>query len=283
VRDQSAIDFLSTQVANPFFPLLPRTSLSGSNIGRSQLLRPYPEFTSIIRDTNEGYSRYHSMQTRFEKRMAASFTVNLSWTWSKFLEATSFLNETDPHPERVISDQDRTHRVVLSGLWELPFGKGRRFAPHAYPVIGKLIEGWQTQAIYQYQSGAPLGFGNAIFNGNLADIPLAAGDRTIYRWFNTAAGFERTSSKQLASNLQTLSTRFSGIRGGSLNNWDISLVKNTSIGELARLQFRTEFINALNHAQYGNPNTTPTSSSFGRVTSTSQWPRTIQFGLKLLF
>src|SRR5207249_1256393 len=122
VRDQPAIDFLSTQAPNPFFPLLPKTSLSGANIARSQLLRPYPEFTSITGDLNDGYSRYHSLQTRIEKRMAQGFTVNLAWTWSKFLEATSFLNETDPVPERVISDQDRTHRVVVSGVWELPFG-----------------------------------------------------------------------------------------------------------------------------------------------------------------
>jgi hypothetical protein len=68
-----------------------------------------------------------------------------------------------------------------------------------------------------------------------------------------------------------------------LNNWDLSIVKNTSFTERVRLQFRAEFINALNHAQFSNPNTTVTSSSFGRVTSTSQWPRTIQFALKLLF
>src|SRR5437667_1135800 len=81
VRDQPAIDFLSTQAPNPFFPLLPKTSLSGANIARSQLLRPYPEFTSITGDLNDGYSRYHSLQTRIEKRMTQGFTVNLAWTW----------------------------------------------------------------------------------------------------------------------------------------------------------------------------------------------------------
>jgi hypothetical protein len=282
-RDQPVINFLSEQVPNPFYPALPRTSLSGTTVSRSQLLRPYPQFTGITADTNEGYSRYHSMQTRFEKRLSAGYTVNVSWTWSKFLEATSFLNETDPVPERVISDQDRTHRVVISGLWELPFGRGRQFAGAVRGPAGKLIEGWQAQAIYQYQSGAPLGFGNAIFNGNLADIPLDEGERSIYRWFNTDAGFERNSGRQLASNIRALSTRFSGIRGDGLNNWDLSLVKNTGITERARLQFRAEFINAFNHAQFSSPNTTPTSGSFGRVTSTTQWPRTIQFGLKLLF
>jgi hypothetical protein len=283
VRDQATVDFLSAQVPNPFFPMLPKTSLSGATVSRSQLLRPYPQFTSVTADTNEGYSDYHSLQTRFEKRLSAGYTVNLSWTWSKFLEATSFLNETDANPERVISDQDRTHRIVLSGLWELPFGKGRRFAGSAHGVVGKLIEGWQAQTIYQYQSGAPLGFGNAIFTGDIASLRLPSSERTIYRWFDTSTGFERNTSRQLASNLRVLSSRFSSIRGDAMNNWDLSLVKNTGITENVRLQFRTEFINAFNHAQFASPNTTPTSGSFGRVTATSQWPRTIQFGLKLLF
>ena len=272
VRDQAAIDFLSAQVPNPFFPLLPRTSLSGSTVSRSQLLRPYPQFTGITRDTNEGYSDYHSLQTRFEKRLTAGYTVNVAWTWSKFLEATSFLNETDLDPERVISDQDRTHRVVMSGLWELPFGRGRRFAGSARGVVGKLLEGWQTQAIYQFQSGAPLGFGNSIFSGDIDSLNLSSSERTIYQWFNTSTGFERNNSRQLASNLRVLSTRFSSIRSDVLNNWDLSVVKNTSLAEEVRLQFRTEFINAFNHAQFGVPNTTPTSASFGRVTATSQWP-----------
>jgi hypothetical protein len=208
--------------------------------------------------------------------------LNVAYTWSKFLEATGFLNATDPSPSRVISDLDRTHRVVISGIWELPMGKGRALARSTNPVLSKLIEGWQAQAIYQWQSGPPLGFGNAIFTGNLADVPLSGSQRTIYQWFNVA-GFNRNSSQQLSQNIQTLSTRFSGIRGDGLDNWDISLVKNTGITERARLQFRTEFVNALNHAQFSTPNTTPTSSSFGRVTSTAQWPRTIQFGMKVIF
>ena len=78
-------------------------------------------------------------------------------------------------------------------------------------------------------------------------------------------------------------SRFSGIRGDGIDNWDISVFKNTQITEGLRLQFRTEFINAFNHAQYSPPNTTPTSTAFGAVTGESQWSRTIQFGLKLIF
>ena len=212
VRDQATINLLSAQVPNPFYPLLPKTSLSGSNVSLSQLLRPYPQFTGVTYNTNQGYSRYQSLQARFEKRLSHGYTLNLAYTWSKFLEATGFLNTTDPAPSRVISDLDRTHRVVVSGIWELPVGKGRTFAASTNPVLGKLIEGWQAQAIYQRQSGPPLGFGNAIFTGNLGDVPLSSSQRTIYQWFNVA-GFNRNSSQQLSQNVQTLSTRFSGIRG----------------------------------------------------------------------
>ncbi len=280
VRDQAAIDFQSAAVPNPFFPLLPRTSLAGSNTTRSQLLRPHPHFTSVAYNHEQGYSWYHSMQTRFEKRFRSSYTVNLSWTWSKFMEATGYLNDTDPVPERVISDQDRTHRVVITGLWELPFGPGRRWGHSA--GAGKLIGGWQVQAIYQRQSGPPVGFGNAIFNGSLAAVPLSSSQRSVDRWFNVDAGFERNSARQLGANLRAFPTRFSGIRGDVMDNWDISLFKNTSLSERARLQFRAEFINAFNHAQFNPPNTTPSSTAFGRLTGESQWSRTIQFALKLV-
>ncbi|MGH9720960.1 MAG: TonB-dependent receptor domain-containing protein [Bryobacteraceae bacterium] len=282
VRDQAAIDFLSTNVPNPFFPLLPRTNLSGANVARSQLLRPYPHFTSVNANNNQGYSWYHSLQARFEKRLSRDFTVNSSWTWSKFMEATGFLNDFDPLPEEVISDQDRTHRFVVTGLWELPFGSGKSFLSGS-GVANKIAGGWQAQAIYQFQSGPALGFSNAIFNGNLNAVPLSRDQRTVDRWFNVDAGFERAVARQLGSNVRRFPSRFSGIRGGAMDNWDISLFKNTSFTERWRMQFRCEFINAFNHTQFNPPNTTPTSSAFGAVTGESQWSRTIQFGLKLMF
>ncbi len=282
VRDQATINTLTAQVSNPFYPQLPGTSLSGATTSRSQLLYPYPQFTGVSNQTNEGYSWYQGLQTRFEKRMSQGFTVGVSWTWSKFMEATGFLNPTDVSPERVISDQDRTHRVVTTGVWELPVGPGRRWGSTVHGLPGKLIGGWQAGFVFQIQGGAALGFGNAIFTGDLHDIPLPASQRTIYHWFNTT-GFNRVSNQQLSNNIRTLGTRFSGVRAVGTNNWDISAVKNTGISERVRLQLRTEFINALNHAQFGAPNTTVTSSACGFVTTTAQWPRTIQFGLKLLF
>lgn len=281
VRDQGAIDFLNAAVANPFYPLLPRTSLAGATVPRSQLLLPYPQFTGVSMDANRGYSWYHALQSRFEKRLDAGYTVNVAYTWSKLMGATSFLNPFDASPERVIAGEDRTHRLVLSGIWELPFGPGKKMFAQSRGLTSKLVSGWQTQEIFQLQSGAPLGFGNAIFTGDLHTIP--SGNPTIYQWFNSGAGFERNSRKQLDANVRTLPSRFSGIRGPIMNNWDISLLKNTSITENVKMQFRSEFINAFNHTQFDNPNTSPSSSAFGRVTAIAHLPRVVQFGLKLMF
>ena len=159
--------------------------------------------------------------------------------------------------------------------------EGSGGSAQASPQTG--VGGWQVQAIYQYQSGPALGFGNAIFRGDLKDVSLSSSERSVDRWFNTAAGFETAPARQLGANVRTMPSRFSFIRGDGIDNWDISLFKNTEFTERLKLQFRTEFINAFNHAQFSAPNTTPTSSAFGQVTAESQWSRTIQFGLKLIF
>jgi hypothetical protein len=168
-------------------------------------------------------------------------------------------------------------------IYELPVGRGRRLLSGIGGAGSVLLSGWQVQGIYTYQSGEPLGFGNAIFNGDLKNIPIPSAQRSVDRWFNIDAGFERSPQRQLGANLRTFPLRFSGIRGAPLDNWDLSLIKNTKLKENVQLQFRAEAINAFNHAQYLPPETNPVSTAFGRVTDERAWPRVIQFGLKILF
>jgi hypothetical protein len=290
VRDQATIDFLSAQVPNPFYPLLPKTNLASTAVARSQLLRPYPQFisanptlSSLSVTQNLGYSWYHSLQVRLEKRFSRGLNASMSYTWSKTMEALSYLNAPELGLEEVISSQDRTHRLAVTWLYELPFGRGKRLGRSANAVVSKFISGWQVQGIYTAQSGAALGFSNAIFVGDLKNIPLPKDQRTVDRWFNTDAGFEKNSARQLASNIRTFPSRFSGIRADGPNNWDMSVIKNTRLSERTQLQFRAEAINALNHPQFTAPNTTTTSTAFGTVTGEFAWPRVIQFGLKALF
>ena len=83
--------------------------------------------------------------------------------------------------------------------------------------------------------------------------------------------------------IRTTGTRFSGVRQDGVNNLDASLFKDLRVRERARVQFRAEWMNALNHPMFSAPNTTPTSTAFGTITSTLQWPRTVQLALKITF
>jgi hypothetical protein len=209
--------------------------------------------------------------------------VQGAYTWSKSREALEFLNAADTVPYESISSLDRPHRLALSGIYELPFGRGRRFLSDAPGVVDFFAGGWQLNGIITFQSGQALGFGNAIFNGNIEDLVLSPSERSVDRWFNVDAGFNRVAAQQLASNYRTFPLRFAGLRGDAQHRWDLSAIKNFRIAESARIQFRAEAFNALNRPIFNNPNTTPTSTSFGMVTGTAAKARTFQFALKLEF
>ena len=283
VRDSAVVNMLTAQVANPFYPMLVGTDISGKTVARSQLLRPYPQYNGITSVGQNGYSWYHSLQVRVERRMRGGFTLHGNYTWAKFMEATSYLNATDDRPEYGISDQDRPQRFVASGIWELPFGRGRKFASQWHGVPRYMVSGWQISAVYQGQSGAPLGFANVLYYGaNVHDIALPVDQRTVAQWFDTSQ-FEKVSNKQLANNIRTFPSGFTGLRGPGLNLWNISALRNFRITEHSRLQFRAEWLNATNHSFFGKPNVVPTSAAFGTITATNGYPRQIYFSLKLIF
>jgi len=286
VRDQAAINFLNDQVPNPFVGIssFAGTGLTAARVARSQLLRPYPHFTGISFSTNDGFSMYHAMTLSVEKRFSRGLLFHSNWTWSKFMEAISYLNDADLRPAYTISDLDATHRFVLTGIYELPVGRGRALLGKASRFWDLFAGGWQIQGSYEGQSGQPLGFGNAIFNGKLADIVLPRSQRNADRWFNTEAGFERRSAYQLGGNYRQFPLRFSGVRSDGINNLDASFMKKFRISERFTAQFRMEGINALNHVQFANPNTTPTSTAFGTITAEKgHGQRQINFVWKLLW
>ncbi|HEU0140705.1 MAG TPA: TonB-dependent receptor [Bryobacteraceae bacterium] len=284
-RDTAHINWLSQQVPNPFAGLLPGTGLNGANTSRSYLLSSgdYPHFTDISTTQYDGYSWYHALQVRTERRFASGWTVTANYLWSKNMEALSRLNGPYSPLEYVVSDQDRPHRVVVSAIWELPFGRGKRYLSSMPGVVDKFFGGWQVQGIYTAQSGQAIGFGNALFIGDIHDITLPKSERKPERWFNTDAGFERASNMQLGNNYRLMPSRFNDVRTDGINSFDLSALKNTRIGERFNVQFRGEFLNAFNHTLFAEPNTTPTSSAFGQVTAQRGYPRRIQLGLKFLF
>jgi carboxypeptidase family protein len=282
--DGSTSDYLTADLRNPFAGLMPSnaaSALRGSVIDRFRLLVPFPQFDAVNTTVNDGYSWYHSLQTSLNKRFSSGYTLGLNYTYSKFMQATEFLNGGDLLPHEIISDGDRPHRFSLSGIYELPFGKGRMLFADVNKATSYIISGWQISTVYQYQSGAPIGFGNVFFNGNIGDIALSGDEQTLARWFNTD-GFVRTDP---ANNLRTFPFRISNVRSDSINNIDFSVIKKTEILENKNFEFRAEFLNALNHPLFPGPQTGVTNAAFGQVPASTQanYARRIQMTLKFTF
>ena len=281
VRDNATIASLSQSFPNPFYGT---NSIYGVNISRSGLLVPYPQFGSVSVSEPIGYSWYHSLQVNMEKRFARSYTFQVAYTFAKSMEATGFLNASDSMPYRAISVNDRPHRLVMSGIWELPFGRGRRFGTNIPTVLNFLAGGWQLNGMVQRQSGAPMAWGDVwtLFTGDSTKVGLSKDQRTVDRWFNIDAGFNRNSAQQLSSNIRYSSPRFSNLRVDGQARWDLSVFKQFRVAEKAKVEFRAECINAWNHPNLFAPDMSPTSSTFGAITSEDA-TRTWTMSLKLSF
>ncbi len=281
-RDQATIDRLSALAPNPFRNLLPGTGLNGSNIAVENLTRAYPQFSGNggVREDSQtiGYSNYHMMQMRLDKRFSNGLQFLTNFQWSKFIEATGRLYASAPGLEYRIAGEDRPFRFVFSSTYELPFGKGKRFASSVGPWGERLVGGWQMAGIFNLQSGAPTGWGNMIyFGGDLEWDP-----RNLGRTFNTSR-FQTDPRLQLDRNRRFFPSGFSGYRSDKINTIDVSVIKSIPIVERVKLQLRGEAFNLFNHAVFNSPDTNATSRTFGRITSQANLPRTIQVALRLTF
>ena len=269
---------LNTSVANPFYGVItiPGT-LSQPTISLSNLLSTYPQFTSVnmLRETN-GTSIYHSFQSSVTKRYSAGIQLGFTFTWSKQMETTRYIDVTDAGPAHTIGEYDRPKRTTLNFVWDLPFGSGKKVAVQN-PILDRFVGGWQLAAMHIYQSGGAISLGNMLTTGT--SPWLNRSEQTVDRWYNTAA-FAAFPSYTV----RTLPYLLSSVRNDGQNNWDLSLLKNIPIvRERIKSQFRFEMFNALNRVQFGNPTISPTSSNNGKITSQANSPRLIQLGLKLIF
>ena len=131
------------------------------------------------------------MRTRVEKRMTRGYTVQLAYTWAKFMDATGYLNSGDAMPERAISGQDYPHRLAVSWIYEFSSGKGRHWLAGTGGVIDRLVSGWRMRGIYTARSGQALAFGNYIVTGDPRSAVPPASERKVERWCNTNSVFER--------------------------------------------------------------------------------------------
>ena len=296
---------LQDRVTNPYAGIVPG-ALGAATIARSQSLRPYPYYNGIsVRAPHLGNSIYHALLVSVEKRLSQGLAMLVSYTGSKLMsdsvvsplrfgtaEQVGVYNYQDGkfnrRPERSLDPADTAQRFVVSAVYELPFGKGKKWAPSSR-AVDILAGGWQVNTITTLQGGLPLLVRGA--NNFRADRPNSTGRSaeidhpSAARWFDTTA-FRNPADFTLGNVGRVLPDA----RTPGAVNVDLSLIKDTRIHERLRLQFRAETFNIANHVNLGIPNTTfvpgtdglNRSGTFGVIT-TARDARIGQLGLKLIF
>ncbi|MDQ2949114.1 MAG: hypothetical protein M3Y27_24775 [Acidobacteriota bacterium] len=168
--------------------------------------------------------------------------------------------------------------TILSCSKELPFGRGKALSFNNSALCNRVLGGFVVNAIYTWQIGAPLSWGNVIYYGG--DIHL--NPRGVDGAFDKTR-FNTISSQQLSNNIRTFPSRIGNLRQDGANNWDLSLIKNVAIIERVKFQLRIEAFNALNHPEFNSPDLSTTSSTFGKITSQPNLARNIQLGGRLVW
>lgn len=308
----------ATAPSNPFYykntPGMPNSGVgSSSTTSVGALLLPYPEFGNISAWVDNGMSSYHSFQAMAVRRFTNGASFTSAFTYSKTMDATQFLNSFDSKPWYGLSSNDRKLRLALSGIYQLPFGTSRRFFNQSNRVIEQIISGWQVQGVYQVQSGAPLSFTQSSYIPVYlsGDNPAkSAWSRSAYKktvtpnkagywfdtsqWANLANGWSTGTTGCTTSScanrfpytqyqVRTMPLRFSTLRADFLNQADVGVQRNFAVWREMQLQFRGEAVNVLNHPVYSAPNTDPTNTAFGQITSQANQPRVMQFSAFLRF
>jgi hypothetical protein len=244
-----------------------------------------------------GNSNYHALVTRLEKRFSSGLTVLASYTFSKAIgdvcgasasgDTTNcgYQDLRNLRAERSIDNSDIPHRFVLSELYELPVGKGRRFASHMPAVANAVLGGWSVGSIVTTASGVPYSIavqGNPANSGtfDVVNRPLLVGDpfavrRTLDQDFNTAA-FIANAPNTIGNAGRNI------MRQRGFFNWDFSTHKEFRWRERTALQFRFEAFHFTNTPRFGIPGATLGTATFGKITG-ADTPRNLQLGLKLVW
>ena len=288
---------LLTKVPNPFFGHITKSgcNLDQPTIAQGQLLRPHPEFCDITElQDPAGTSHYNALDVNYTHRVSQGLTLLASYTFSKFIDnvggpenwasasanfSENIRNVYNLAAEKSVDATDTPHSFVLSYVYELPVGKGKKYGSGMNAVANAIVGGWQTSGALTLKEGFPLTITQSDTNpfGVGQHVNVVGNYRLSHRtpaaWFNTTAF---ATAPQFS--LGNAPRYFSDLRAPSFKTWDMSIQKNFPFEERYRFQFRLDMFNALNHTNYYSPNTF-IGGGFGTITQA--WtPRQMQAALR---
>jgi hypothetical protein len=256
--------------------------------GNAQLLRPFPQFSNVsIINPSVGNSNYQAGFVKIERRFSSGFSLLAHYTFSKFLDDVASANEFgDPGSymdaynrklDKGRSGSDIPHRAVITALYAAP-----GFASHRF--MSTLVGGWQIGVLSVLQSGQLFTVYDSVNNSNAFPAGAMrpnligdpnAGSPTLARWFNAAA-FQSAALYTFGNSPRSV------LRGPAWKNVDVTLSKNFRITERWKTEFRAEFFNVANHANFDLPGHTLGNADFG-VISSAEAARTVQVALRVAF
>lgn len=300
---------LLNPVVNPFYNIVnPSYSLGAATIPAGQLLLKYPQYSGVSSaGAGEGDSTYNSLQVTAQKRFSGGASVNVAYTFAKFISNTDTLtpwlepsvagayggvqDNNNMKAEKSLSSNDTRNRFVLGYVYDIPVGRGLKYLSNSSRFVDYTLGGWGVAGITTLMDGFPLGLNT---NLNLTSS-FGGGSRPNYtpgcsksvggsarsklnQWFNTTCftqpppftfGDEPRNDAQL--------------RAPGVANWDSSLFKNFPIRSDGKsyVQFRAEVFNLFNRVQFGYPGLTQGASNFGVINSQLNLPRILQFALRI--
>jgi hypothetical protein len=272
----------------------------------SQTLRPFPQFSNVqILYPDDGQSGYNALNVQVQKRYSRGVQYNVNYTWSKFRDnelsrselagypgTSTYTNYYDPKDRWGLSGNDVRNRLIASGLYELPFGRGKLVQSDSN-LVNQVIGGWTISGLEEIHSGTALSPLDATNNtgtysdgvrpnltGNPSDLsqgrPKSA---KVAEWFDTSA-FTQNPAYTFGDAPRTFG------RGPALVTTDLTLLKSVDVHEAQRIEFRLEAFNAFNHPNLGNPTTTFGSSNFGKISTLQSGTtpsRTLQLAAHYVF
>ncbi len=298
---------LTAQVTNPYFGQIPGSStIGGKTVAAAQLLKPYARFQNVATyRQNTGQTNYNAVEAKVQQRLHRGAAFTFAYTHSRLIDdASSVFSSTvlsspnssslvaadtyRPYLERDVSSGDMPNVLTGSLVYELPAGRDHRFGNSAFGNV--LVGGWSVNSITTAQSGMPVtvtqatnynsfaGFAlqrpDLIGQPNLAPNGGPTGGRSPARYFNTSAF--ATAPQFTIGNASR-----NPVRGPAFRDWDLSLLKRTTLAEKTVLEFRAELFNLTNTPAFAQPNGSFGTAAFGSITSTVAEERVAQFALRL--
>jgi len=272
----------TARVNNPFYNLLPADKMPGtlrtqSQVAVSALLTPYPQYSTLNQMMTSGAgAHYKALQIAVKRPTANGLTLTAGFNYN-WEVAQAYYNDIATFAKNLTWIPAQTARARLTGaaVYDLPFGRNRKFMSSVNPFIDGVLGGWSVNALFTYNTGTPIRLGGAVVT---ADPSVS--HPTSAKWFDTSK-----VAQLPAFTPRTNPVQYSDLVGPRYVNLDLTLAKQFRIAERVRFELRFEGYNALNALTPTDPVTTIANSNFGKCIDqrTGLSGRQVQFSGRFLF